>query len=83
MTSSDSASPVQVITFRGGFTADWGIVARLLDLEARGLRFELSDGGRFRVAPVSVLTAADRAFLIAHRDGVHGIVAYYTGEEQR
>ena len=67
--------------FRGGFVADWTVVCRLLDLEVRGVSFELADGGRFCVVPVSVLTAEDRAFLMAHRDEAHAIVDYYSHEE--
>ena len=48
------------------------MVRRLLDLEARGVSLELADGGRFRVV---------RAFLTAHRDEAHAIVAYYSHEE--
>ena len=54
----------------------------LFDLEAKGVRFELADGGRFRVVPGSALTAADRAFLSANRDEVHAILGYYTFEVQ-
>ncbi len=68
--------------FRGGFVCDWFVVERLLELEARGAHFELVDGDRFRVVPRSVLTDADRAFLTAHRDEVHGVVRYYTFEVQ-
>ncbi len=52
-----------LVTFRGGFTADWSVVVRLLEIEAKGVRFELADRGRFRVVPGSALTPVDRSFL--------------------
>jgi hypothetical protein len=62
-----SSDPPVLTTFAGGFTADWSVVVTLLDLESRGVRFELVEGGRFRVMTLSVLTPADRAFLTAPR----------------
>lgn len=55
---------------------------RLLDIEAKGVRFELADGGRFRVMPGSALTPVDRSFLTTNRDQVHAIVTYFSTEEQ-
>jgi hypothetical protein len=74
-----SEAPALVI-FRHGFVADWTVVERLLDLEARGVTFTLADAGRFRVTPVTLLTEADRAFLRARRDEVRAVVAYYSHE---
>ena len=71
-----SEAPITLVTFRDGFSADWTIVCRLLDLEARGARFELVHGGRFRVVPLSVLTADDVAFLRAHRDEARRVLEY-------
>ena len=71
MPSSDG-----LVTFRGGFVAPWPVVARLLDLEARGARFALLDGGRFRVEPADVLTPGDRVFLTAHRDEARRVLDY-------
>ena len=65
-----------VVTFRGGFVADWTVVARLLALEARGCSFRLEDGGRFRVQPSDKLTPDDIAFLRQHRDEARAISAY-------
>jgi hypothetical protein len=65
-----------LVTFRGGFVATWPVVAKLIDLEFRGARFELLDGGRFRVIPPSVLTADDVAFLKAHRDEARRVIQY-------
>jgi hypothetical protein len=65
--------------FRGAFVADWTVVQRLLDLEARGLTFELLADGRFRAVPGSALTADDRVFLRAHRDEAHAVITHYTG----
>lgn len=73
-----SEAPITLVTFRGGFSADWAIVRRLLDLESRGARFELVEGGRFRVLPLSVLTAADVVFLRAHRDEAPRVLEYQT-----
>ena len=80
MPAIPSDAPV-LVTFRRGFTANWTVVMKLLDIEAKGVRFELTNGGRFRVVPVSALTVADRAFLTANRDEVHAIVTYYSHEE--
>jgi hypothetical protein len=63
----------------GGFVADWIVVCRLLDLEARGVRFELTDAGRFRVVPASALSDDDRVFLRAHRNEAHAVITHYTG----
>jgi hypothetical protein len=69
-----------LVTFRGGFVADWAIVRRLLDLEARGARFELVDGGRFRVLPLSVLTADDSAFLRANRNEARRVLEHQAND---
>lgn len=65
-----------LVTFKGGFVADWAVVARLLDLEARGARLELLDDDRFQVTPPSVLTPDDVAFLEARRDEALAVIAY-------
>ena len=69
------------MVFRGGFVADWAVVQRLLDLEARGLTFELLADGRFRVAPGRLLARNDRTFLRTFRDEAHDIIEYYTRAE--
>jgi hypothetical protein len=65
-----------LVTFRHGFVADWQVVQRLLDLEDRGAKFRLEEGGRFRVTPPSVLTPDDTAFLRQRRDEVRACIAY-------
>ena len=70
-----SESPA-LVTFRGGFVADWEIVRRLLDIEARGCSFQLEDGGRFRVVPPDRLTADDVTFLRARRDEARQVLEY-------
>jgi hypothetical protein len=65
-----------LVTFRDGFVADWPLVARLLDIEARGCAFHLDDGGRFRVTPPDRLTADDVVFLRARRDEARRVIAY-------
>jgi len=65
-----------LVTFRGGFVADWAVVHWLFDLEARGCTFRLEGGGRFRVIPPDRLTAADVAFLRQHRDQARQVIAY-------
>jgi hypothetical protein len=72
MASSES----NVVVFRGGFSAPWPTVQRLLDLEARGATFELLPDDRFRVVPSSLLTPTDVAFLRAHRDEARQVIAY-------
>jgi hypothetical protein len=69
-----------LVTFRGGFVADWAIVSRLLDLEARGCTFSLQADGRFRVRPPEQLTTDDVAFLRGHRDAVRSVLEYMTQE---
>lgn len=69
---SDSA----LVTFRGGFVADWAVVARLLGLESRGCSFRLEDGGRFRALPPDRLTPDDVTFLRAHRDEARQVLEY-------
>jgi hypothetical protein len=66
----------EVVVFRGGLVASWTIVARLLELEARGCSFRLEPGGRFRVTPPDLLTADDRAFLRTHQAECRQVVAY-------
>lgn len=64
------------VMFRGGFVADWTVVQRLLDIEARGCSFKLEDGGRFRVLPPDRLTPDDVAFLRARRDEARQVLEY-------
>jgi hypothetical protein len=65
-----------LVTFRGGFVADWSVVRRLLDIEARGCSFRLENGGRFRVTPPDYLTADDVAFLRVWRDEARRVLEY-------
>ena len=80
MRTPSEVAPLQVVTFRCGFVANWIVVTRLLDIEARGGVFELV-GHQFRVRPGSALTDGDRAFLRAHRDEAYGCIAHYAHEE--
>lgn len=75
MTSSDAPA---FVTFRGGFVADWQVVSRLLDIEARGATFEPVEDGRFRVVPADLLTPADRTFLRQRRDEARRVIDYYS-----
>ena len=74
LATSDPA--VALVTFRGGFVADWNVVSRLLMIEARGGCFELTSDGGFRVTPASVLTPEDIDFLRRHRDEARRILQY-------
>jgi hypothetical protein len=65
-----------LVTFRGGFVADLSVVCRLLDLEARGARFELRPNGGFRVLPAAVVTSDDMQFLSVHRDEARRVLEY-------
>jgi hypothetical protein len=69
-------SEATLVTFRGGFVADWAVVSRLLALEQRGARFELKDDGGFRVIPPNVLTTEDTDFLRAHRAEARRVLEY-------
>lgn len=74
-TMACSESPA-LVTFRGGFVADWTVVRRLLEIEARGCRFQLEHGGRFRVVPSNRLTSDDVVFLHARRDEARRVIAF-------
>jgi hypothetical protein len=65
-----------LVTFRGGFVADWHVVSKLLDLEARGARFELLADGRIRVSPAELLDSDSREFLRARRDEARRVLQY-------
>ena len=56
--------------------ADWTVVQRLLEIEARGCSFRLEESGRFRVLPPDRLTSNDVAFLRAHRDEARQVLEY-------
>lgn len=70
------SEPPALVTFRGGFVAEWAIVRRLLDIEARGCSFQLEDGGRFRVLLPDRLTPDDVVFLRARRDQARQVLEY-------
>lgn len=70
-----------LVTFRGGFVADWTVVRRLLDLEARGCSFQLETHGGFRVVPPDRLTSDDVAFLRARRDEARQVLAAYQAND--
>jgi len=70
------AAPFKLVTFKHGFIAAYPVVAKLLDLEARGATFELLADGRFRVNPGTVLTDDDRTFLREHRDEAKRVIEY-------
>jgi len=72
-----------LVVFRGGFSANWTVVARLLELEGRGARFVLEDGGRFRVIPPALLTAADIAFLRSNRAECRSVLSYDADQNGR
>jgi hypothetical protein len=65
-----------LVVFRGGFSADWNLVRRLLELEERGARLSLEPDGRFRVRPAAVLTDEDIAVLTERRDEARRIIDY-------
>jgi hypothetical protein len=75
-----SSEQPALVTFRGGFVADWTIVHRLLDIEARGCSFHLEENGRFRVVPADRLTPDDVAFLRARRDDARRVLEYQTDD---
>ena len=72
--TSDPATAL--VTFRGGFVADWSVVSRLLQIETRGGCFELTSTGGFRVTPGSILTPEDVSFLRQHRDEARRVLQY-------
>lgn len=70
------ASSDQVIVLRGGVPVLASVISKLIDLETRGARFQLSAAGRFRVEPVAVLTDADRTFLREHQADARRAIEY-------
>jgi hypothetical protein len=76
MRACSSSTTPAFVTFRGGVVADWRVVRRLLELEARGCRFTLEEGGRFRVVPFDRLTTDDATFLREHRDAARLVLEY-------
>ena len=67
---------VVLVPLRGGVSVDLDVLRRLLDLEAKGGRFQLLPAGQFRVVPATLLTADDVTFLRAHRDEARRIISY-------
>jgi len=68
------SSKGSLVTFEGGFVADAVIVKRLLEMQARGIAFQLLPNKRFRVRPVDRLTLEDARFLRTRRDEVREYV---------
>jgi hypothetical protein len=77
---SCSSTTSTIVLFRGGFSADWAVVSRLLEVEARGGRFELLTDGRISVRPAGLLTADDAAFLRQHRDEARRVIQHQTDD---
>lgn len=65
-----------LVTFRGGFTANRVVWAKLLDIEARGCTFELLADGRICIRPPGQLTPDEIAFLRQHRDEARRVLQY-------
>jgi len=66
----------ELVTYRGGFSADRVLVQLLIEIECRGGRLQLEPAGRFRVVPPSVLTAEDVQVLRQRRDEARNIIEY-------
>ena len=71
-----ASSERERVVFLGGFVAHLDVVGRLIDLQNRGITFELLPFRRFRVSPIASLSADDIRFLQAHRDEVRGCIEY-------
>jgi hypothetical protein len=72
-----------LVTFRGGFVADWAVVAVLLDLEGRGATFSLTPGGGVRVHPAGLMRESELAFLRSRKAEVRAILAYQANDSLR
>ena len=72
-TSSDTAL---VVTLSGGVTVSCAVLAKLLDIEARGCSFELLADGRICIRPAGRLQPEEIAFLKQHRDEARRILEY-------
>ena len=57
----------ELVIFRGGFVADMALVSRLIDIEARGVRFRVEPDGRFRAVPPGKLTPEDVQIILRQR----------------
>jgi hypothetical protein len=75
-----SSEAPTLVTFRGGFVADWAVVAKLLQLEAKGATFEVLADGRIKVSPSGLLDDATRDFLRARRDEARAVIQYQAPE---
>ena len=76
MPTTLSTETPKLVTFSGGFVADWHVVRCLLDLEAKGATFVLLDGDRIRVEPSGLLDADSRDLLRAHRAEAVAVLRY-------
>src|SRR5215472_2831996 len=65
-----------LVALRGGLAVDWRIVARVLELEDRGIVFVLLETRKFRVRPSDLLTDDDRVFLRTHRDEIQRLLEF-------
>lgn len=76
MTATSSDSATAVVTLRGGVTVNLAVLLKLLEIEARGCRFEVLPDQRICVRPPGQLTVAEIEFLKEHRDEARRIVEY-------
>lgn len=58
----------RLVHLKGGHVATEADLTRLLDLEARGVHFSLSDDGKVRVTRSGCLSDDDKLFLRQHHD---------------
>jgi len=70
----------RVVVLKGGLTIPVPALLLLLDLEARGARFEPNEDGGFAVWPRKVLTDADRQALRRWKPAIRAMLEYEPGE---
>ena len=75
-----SSEAPTLVTFRGGFAADWTLVAKLLAIEARGCTFELLPDGRICVRPSGQLSLDEIDFLRLHRSEARRVLLYQAAD---
>ncbi|MGH9253503.1 MAG: hypothetical protein ACRD3C_02920 [Vicinamibacterales bacterium] len=75
LAATSSEAPT-LITFRDGFTANCAVLAKLLDIEARGCTCELLADGRICIRPPGQITADEITFLREHRDEARRVLQY-------
>jgi hypothetical protein len=71
-----SSQKPTLVTFRGGFVADWRVVEKVIQLEAKDARFTVLHGDRIQIEPAGLLDPDTRVFPAAHRAEAIAVLRY-------